>query len=173
MSNYQEKFLRYLLGSSLTIVACFTAFGNKPSLADSAIAINPSGTSLYYCVRANENMASSCALSYCQEHSGKQCNLWATSSTPGYAAVAESSTHRHWARGYSSQELANQAALNGCLARTSSNDVCQVTLKYLDVNNQPSNNPGGCINPATGLPMLFGECWGVDVGGNPYGMRNP
>jgi hypothetical protein len=25
------------------------------------------------------------------------------------------------------------------------------------------------INPATGLPML-GDCGGVDVGGNPFGM---
>lgn len=26
-----------------------------------------------------------------------------------------------------------------------------------------------CINPATGLPMLSGDCSGVDVAGNPYG----
>lgn len=29
----------------------------------------------------------------------------------------------------------------------------------------------GCsINPASGLPMVGGDCGGVDVGGNPYGM---
>ena len=28
---------------------------------------------------------------------------------------------------------------------------------------------GGCINPASGLPMISDDCMGVDVGGNPYG----
>lgn len=27
----------------------------------------------------------------------------------------------------------------------------------------------GAINPATGLPMLQGDCSGVDVGGSPFG----
>lgn len=40
----------------------------------------------------------------------------------------------------------------------------------------PDFNPvkARCINPATGLPMIAtdGGCWGVDVGGNPYGFKN-
>ncbi len=40
----------------------------------------------------------------------------------------------------------------------------------------PDFNPvkARCINPATGLPMIAtdGGCWGVDVGGNPFGMKN-
>jgi hypothetical protein len=31
---------------------------------------------------------------------------------------------------------------------------------------------GNCINPATGLPMVGGQCFGFDVAGNPYGMNN-
>ena len=27
----------------------------------------------------------------------------------------------------------------------------------------------GTVNPATGLPMLSGETYGVDVGGSPFG----
>lgn len=29
----------------------------------------------------------------------------------------------------------------------------------------------GTINPATGLPMLSGETYGVDVGGSPFGSN--
>lgn len=38
---------------------------------------------------------------------------------------------------------------------------------------QPAPTRPRCINPATGLPMILtdGSCAGVDVGGNPYGMR--
>lgn len=43
-------------------------------------------------------------------------------------------------------------------------------------NRTPDFNPvkARCINPATGLPMIAtdGGCWGVDVGGNPFGMKN-
>lgn len=31
---------------------------------------------------------------------------------------------------------------------------------------------GGCTNPATGLPMLSGDSWGIDAGGNHYGLND-
>lgn len=31
---------------------------------------------------------------------------------------------------------------------------------------------GCCTNPATGLPMLSGDSWGIDAGGNHYGLND-
>ena len=33
----------------------------------------------------------------------------------------------------------------------------------------PSSHAALCINPATGLPMLSGDAFGIDCGGNPFG----
>lgn len=44
---------------------------------------------------------------------------------------------------------------------------------HFDWSSTPSsksNNSGGAINPATGLPMISGEAHGFDVAGNAYGF---
>lgn len=37
-----------------------------------------------------------------------------------------------------------------------------------DIDHEVSS--GCAINPATGLPTVSGEAYGLDVGGNPFGM---
>ena len=144
----------------------------SPVLADSAIAQNKQGT-LYYCTKSSVNAARSCAIDYCQSESGERCLLRTTSSSNsrGYAAVAESNSAIHSATSYSSLERAKQVALDGCARNTPSSDVCRITLTFLDKTNHRPPMPTGCINPATGLPMVFGKCSGVDIQGNPYGVK--
>ena len=111
------------------------------------------------------------ALEYCVSKGGKNCTVVAANSNPGFGAVAESPSTYSATTGYATQEEANRIALNVCARQTPASETCRVTLQFFDGNGSRSTNPIGCINPATGLPMMSGQCWGVDIQGNPYGMK--
>jgi hypothetical protein len=125
---------------------------------------------VYRVSRTNLDQANVGVLQYCAANGGINCRVIQSHTFTGYGAVAMSVSRVGSAIGYDSQEEANQAALSSCLANTPTNETCRVVLQFLD-QNVPRPKPVGCINPATGLPMLSGYCWGVDVRGNPYGTR--
>lgn len=123
---------------------------------------------VYYVTHPSLDQAHADVLNYCVNEGGQGCTVIGTNAYSGYGAVAQSARRWGTAMGYASQEEANRAALDGC-----GNQNCQVTLEFFDGNGSRPSSPTGCINPATGLPMVSGECWGVDIQGNPYGIRLP
>lgn len=126
---------------------------------------------VYRVTHSSLDQANTEVLRYCASESGQECTVIGTSIYPGYGAVAQSASLYSTAMGYATQEEANRAALDVCTNRIPASETCQVTLQFFDGNGSHPTNPVGCINPATGLPMVTGECWGVDVQGNPYGMK--
>jgi Domain of unknown function (DUF4189) len=126
---------------------------------------------VYASSRSSLSQARAAALNYCAREGGKGCTVIGTNAHSGFGAVAQSASRYGTSMGYATQEAANRAALNGCASQMPANESCRVTLQFFDDYRSRSTNPTGCINPATGLPMVSGYCWGVDVGGNPYGVK--
>ena len=89
------------------------------------------------------------------------------SSTPALAdiAFAQDAYGNVYQCRHSSSEEAQRCVLSYC--RDQSGRNCNLVRR--SANSTP--RPTGCINPATGLPMTAGTCSGVDVMGNPYGIR--
>lgn len=140
--------------------------------AEGATVLTRDGRDIFYRVtRPSLDQAYADALQYCANEGGRGCTVISTNAYSGYGAVAQSASRYGTAMGYASQEEANRAALNGCASRLPAGETCRITLRFFDGNGSRSANPGGCINPATGLPMVSGQCWGVDIQGNPYGTR--
>jgi hypothetical protein len=155
-----------LLGSVTMIVI---GLGQSSVQAATAIAMD-SRDIVYRVSRMNLDQANVDVLQYCANNGGVNCRVIQSHHVIGYGAVAMSDSRVGTAIGYNSQEEANQSALSNCLAKTPANQTCRIILQFLD-QNVPRSKPIGCINPATGLPMISGYCWGVDVRGNPYGTR--
>lgn len=108
---------------------------------------------------------------YCQKETGKACKLTFLIKGSGYVALAESPTRVAYGKS-STQQAADQAALNSCAKETPTSETCTIVASFNDQGVSYNAPTASCVNPATGLPMISGECWGVDVAGNPYGMRN-
>jgi hypothetical protein len=157
---------------SLAVLITTTTVGLNQVSANGATVIAMDNQDVVYsATRASLDQARNDVLNYCANEGGQGCTVISTNAYSGYGAVAQSASRYGTAMGYASQEEANRAALNGCASRLPAGETCRVTLQFLDGNGSRPANPVGCINPATGLPMVSGQCWGVDVQGNPYGTR--
>jgi hypothetical protein len=157
---------------SLTVLLAATTIGiNQGSANGATVIAMDSQDVVYRATRPSLNQARADALGYCASEGGQGCTVISTNAYSGYGAVAQSASRYGTAMGYATQEEANRAALDGCASRMPANETCRVTLQFFDGNGSRPPNSTGCINPATGLPMVSGQCWGVDIQGNPYGTR--
>jgi Domain of unknown function (DUF4189) len=119
-----------LLGSFTVMVV---GLGQSSVQAATAIAMDDRGV-VYRVSRTSIDQANVDALSYCRANDGFSCRMINTNVFNGYGAVAQSPSRTGTAMGYSSQEEADQGALESCRKRTPDNETCRVILQYVDKN---------------------------------------
>jgi hypothetical protein len=117
-----------LLGSVTLIVV---GLGQSSVRAATAIAIDDRDV-VYSASRTSLTQAKVDVLRYCNANSNVGCRVIGTNSFTGYGAVAQSATQGGIAMGHSSQERANQVALESCRSNMLENETCRLILQYVD-----------------------------------------
>lgn len=144
---------------------------NQLAWADAAIAEGKDGKFYAAWGHTNTRIAEQRVINYCRNETGQACRAIFKIRGSGYYALAESPSRVGYGLS-SNQADADQRALAECAKNTPESQTCTIVLRFNDQGSSYNAPAARCINPATGLPMVSGECWGVDVAGNPYGMRN-
>lgn len=116
--------------------------------ADTAL-VKDGGRDIYRASKNTIKEARAAALAFCRRESkAGKCKV-AMESKPkssGYGAVAQSKTRTHMSLSYETEGSAEDAALKGCVARTATDDVCNIVMTFHD-DTHPASSQGGGWHP--------------------------